>query len=71
MIRVRILVGCLVNGVPLQPGALVQVSASDAQVLISMGRAAAAEAPEPEVATQPPAKKAVRRTRKKRTTKKA
>ena len=72
MAWVRILTGCVVDGAAVKAGALVQVSASDAQLLIGMGRAAAEDAPAPPAAAVAPAgRKAVKRTtRTKRTSRK-
>ena len=73
MAWVRILTGCVVDGAAVKAGALVQVSASDADLLIRMGRAVAedAPAPPPAAAVAPAGRKAVKRTtRTKRTTRK-
>lgn len=68
MAKVRILVGCWVDGEQRLPGDLIEVSDSDAYRLASMGRGVIDTTPEPEQATEPEAQKAVRKTSSKRTT---
>jgi hypothetical protein len=63
---VTVVVGCVVNGVPVKPGTLVEVSDTDAAQLLAMKRVIAADPP-PEVAVKPAARKATKPTTKRRT----
>lgn len=62
MAKVRIAVGCLVDGKQLRPGDLVEVPDDVAAELVAMGRGVIDDSPEPRQATQPAAKQAVQKT---------
>ena len=61
MAKVRIVVGCLVDGEQQMPGDVVDVADDVAIDLLALGRAVP-DTPEPQTATQPTQAKAVRKT---------